>query len=218
MQGEHIDYEALSAVDTELFSNQMAQLLGGDVVALPYYDFKQGKKIFGKRITSVRPGQPIVIEGIHGLNPALTEMLNEDMKLKIYVSPLTSLNIDSHHRIPTSDVRILRRMIRDYRTRGNSPSDTILSWHNVRAGEEKNIFPYCGHADVFFNTQCTYEVAVLKHYATPLLQSIDLGDPAFAEAQRILTFLQYFNEAQDDHAVLSNSILREFIGGSILVK
>ncbi|HAW13106.1 MAG TPA: nucleoside kinase [Erysipelotrichaceae bacterium] len=218
VQGEHIDYEALSAVDTELFSLQMTRLLGGDMVDLPYYDFKQGKKIFGKRITSVRPGQPIVIEGIHGLNPALTEMLNEDMKLKIYVSPLTSLNIDSHHRIPTSDVRILRRMIRDYRTRGNSPSDTILSWHNVRAGEEKNIFPYCGHADVFFNTQCTYEVAVLKHYATPLLQSIDLGDPAFAEAQRILTFLQYFNEAQDDHAVLSNSILREFIGGSILVK
>ena len=218
VQGEHIDYEALSAVDTELFSLQMTRLLGGDMVDLPYYDFKQGKKIFGKRITSVRPGQPIVIEGIHGLNPALTEMLNEDMKLKIYVSPLTSLNIDSHHRIPTSDVRILRRMIRDYRTRGNSPSDTILSWHNVRAGEEKNIFPYCGHADVFFNTQCTYEVAVLKHYAVPLLRSIDRDDPAFAEAKRILTFLQYFNEAQDDHAVLSNSILREFIGGSILVK
>lgn len=218
VQGEHIDYEALSAVDTELFSLQMAQLLSGDVVDLPYYDFKEGKKIFGTRITSVKQGQPIVIEGIHGLNPALTEMLNEDMKLKIYVSPLTSLNIDSHHRIPTSDVRILRRMIRDYRTRGNSPSDTILSWHNVRAGEEKNIFPYCGHADVFFNTQCTYEVAVLKHYARPLLQSIDRDDPAFAEAQRILTFLQYFNEAQDDHAVLSNSILREFIGGSILVK
>lgn len=218
VQGEHIDYEALSAVDTKLFSDHIESLLNGESVVVPRYDFKEGKKFFDGEKISLRADQPIVIEGIHSLNPKLTEMLNEDMKLKIYISPLTSLNIDAHHRIPTSDVRILRRMIRDHRTRGISPSATLLSWGKVRDGEERNIFPYCGHADVFFNTQCTYEVAVLKHYATPLLQSIDLGDPAFAEAQRILTFLQYFNEAQDDHAVLSNSILREFIGGSILVK
>lgn len=218
VQGEHIDYEALSAVDTKLFSDHIESLLNGESVVVPRYDFKEGKKFFDGEKISLRADQPIVIEGIHSLNPKLTEMLNEDMKLKIYISPLTSLNIDAHHRIPTSDVRILRRMIRDHRTRGISPSATLLSWGKVRDGEERNIFPYCGHADVFFNTQCTYEVAVLKHYATPLLQSIDLGDPAFAEAQRILTFLQYFNETQDDHAVLSNSILREFIGGSILVK
>ncbi|MCI6513686.1 MAG: hypothetical protein MR445_00310, partial [Erysipelotrichaceae bacterium] len=218
VQGENIDYEALSAVDTKLFSDHIESLLNGESVVVPRYDFKEGKKFFDGEKISLRADQPIVIEGIHSLNPKLTEMLNEDMKLKIYISPLTSLNIDAHHRIPTSDVRILRRMIRDHRTRGISPSATLLSWGKVRDGEERNIFPYCGHADVFFNTQCTYEVAVLKHYATPLLQSIDLGDPAFAEAQRILTFLQYFNEAQDDHAVLSNSILREFIGGSILVK
>ena len=218
VQGENIDYEALSAVDTKLFSDHIESLLNGESVVVPRYDFKEGKKFFDGEKISLRADQPIVIEGIHSLNPKLTEMLNEDMKLKIYISPLTSLNIDAHHRIPTSDVRILRRMIRDHRTRGISPSATLLSWGKVRDGEERNIFPYCGNADVFFNTQCTYEVAVLKHYATPLLQSIDLGDPAFAEAQRILTFLQYFNEAQDDHAVLSNSILREFIGGSILVK
>ena len=218
VQGENIDYEALSAVDTKMFSRHIEALLEGESVVVPRYDFKEGKKFFDGERISLKADQPIVIEGIHGLNPKLTEMLNEDMKLKIYISPLTSLNIDVHHRIPTSDVRILRRMIRDHRTRGISPSATLLSWGKVRDGEERNIFPYCGNADVFFNTQCTYEVAVLKKYAEPLLKAIDHDDPSWPQAQRILTFLQYFNTAKDDSAILNNSILREFIGGSILVE
>ncbi|MGM9940809.1 MAG: uridine kinase [Bulleidia sp.] len=218
VQKGKIDFEALTAVDTELFSTQMNALLDGENVDIPEYDFVSGKKLFGRRITTVQEGQPIVIEGIHGLNPELTEMIPDEMKLKIYISPLTSLNVDGHHRVPTSDIRILRRMIRDYRTRGTSPSDTIRKWAGVRDGEEKNIFPYCGHADVFFNTQCTYEIAVLKKHALPLLEGIACDDPAYPEAQRIIRFLQYFNAAQDDTMILNNSILREFIGGSILLK
>lgn len=218
VQKGKIDFEALSAVDGDLFATQMNALLDGEEADIPEYDFVSGKKVFGRRITTVGEGQPIVIEGIHGLNPKLTEMIGDEMKLKIYISPLTSLNVDGHHRVPTSDVRILRRMIRDYRSRGISPSDTIRKWAGVRDGEEKNIFPYCGHADVFFNTQCTYEIAVLKKYAMPLLNGIACDDPSYPEAQRIMAFLQYFNVPEDDSMILNNSILREFIGGSILVK
>lgn len=217
VQHGKIDFEDLTAVDTELFEKQMNSLLEGEKTDLPRFDFNQGKKIFGERITRLEADQPIVIEGIHGLNPKLTEMISDGMKIKIYISPLTSLNLDPHHRIPTSDARFLRRMVRDYRFRNVSPESTILQWYSVRKGEEKNIFPYCGNADIFFNTQCSYEIAVLKKYAEPLLKEIPEDSDAYPEACRILRFLSFFQEAKDDTVIANNSIIREFIGGSILV-
>jgi uridine kinase len=212
-----VDLEALSAVDTGLFAEQMNQLLSGKKADLPEYDFLKGQKIFGNRITSIEASQPIVIEGIHGLNPKMTEGIPEEEKFRIYISPLTQLNIDAHHRIPTTDARMLRRMVRDYRTRGNSAASTIDTWPQVRSGEEKNIFPYNEEADVFFNSQCTYELAVLKKYAEPLLKDISIEMPEYPEAQRMLKFLQFFIPILDDSLIPNNSIIREFIGGSVLV-
>lgn len=212
-----VDYESLSAVDVNLFAEQMNDLLAGKKVDIPSFDFIEGKKIYGKRITSVEEGQPIVIEGIHGLNPAMTTGIDDAEKFKIYISPLTQLNIDMHHRIPTTDARMLRRMVRDYRTRGRSAAQTIHDWPDVRAGEEVYIFPYNSEADVFFNSQCLYELAVLKKYAEPLLKEIPADTPEYSEAQRMLGFLSFFVAIEDDSAIANNSILREFIGGSILV-
>ncbi len=212
-----VDYESLSAVDVNLFAEQMNDLLAGKKVDIPSFDFIEGKKIYGKRITSVEEGQPIVIEGIHGLNPAMTTGIDDAEKFKIYISPLTQLNIDMHHRIPTTDARMLRRMVRDYRTRGHSAAQTIHDWPDVRAGEEVYIFPYNSEADVFFNSQCLYELAVLKKYAEPLLKEIPADTPEYSEAQRMLGFLSFFVAIEDDSAIANNSILREFIGGSILV-
>lgn len=211
------DLEGLSAVDVRLFTSQMNDLLAGKKVDLPTFDFIKGEKIYGKRITSIDPSQPIVIEGIHGLNPEMTDGIPAEMKFKIYISPLTQLNLDLHHRVPTTDARMLRRMVRDYRTRGRSAAVTIDTWPSVRAGEDKNIFPYNSEADVFFNSQCIYELAVLKKYAEPLLKGIHEETPEFAEAQRMLQFLQFFVSIQDDSFIANNSIIREFIGGSILV-
>ena len=211
------DFEDLSAVDTNLFTSQMNDLLAGKKVDLPEFDFITGKKIYGKRITSIDASQPIVIEGIHGLNPKLTEGIPDEQKFRIYISPLTQLNIDDHHRVPTTDARMLRRLVRDYRTRGRSAAMTIDDWPNVRRGEEKNIFPYCNEADVFFNSQCQYELAVLKKYAEPLLKAIGNDEPEYPEAQRMLQFLAFFVSIQDDSVIANNSIIREFIGGSIVV-
>ena len=211
------DLEGISAVDVRLFTSQMNDLLAGKKVDLPTFDFIKGEKIYGKRITSIDPSQPIVIEGIHGLNPEMTEGIPTEMKFKIYISPLTQLNLDLHHRVPTTDARMLRRMVRDYRTRNRSAAETIDSWPSVRAGEDKNIFPYNSQADAFFNSQCIYELAVLKKYAEPLLKGIHEDTPEFAEAQRMLQFLQFFASIQDDSFIANNSIIREFIGGSILV-
>ena len=212
-----IDFEALDAVDTKLFAEQMNALLLGETVDIPVYDFIEGRKKYGTRITSIRPSQPIVIEGIHGLNPKLTENIADSEKFRIYISPLTSLNIDAHHRVPTTDARMLRRMIRDNRTRGRSASETINGWKDVRRGEEKWIFPYNDTADAFFNSSLIYELAVLRKYAEPLLLEIDKEDSAYPEAQRMLDFIRFFAPVPDDTCIVSNSILREFIGGSILV-
>ena len=212
-----IDFEALEAVDTKLFAEQMNALLQGETVDIPVYDFIEGRKKYGTRITSIRPSQPIVIEGIHGLNPKLTENIADSEKFRIYISPLTSLNIDAHHRVPTTDARMLRRMIRDNRTRGRSASETINGWKDVRNGEEKWIFPYNDTADAFFNSSLIYELAVLRKYAEPLLLEIDKEDSAYPEAQRMLDFIRFFAPVPDDTCIVSNSILREFIGGSILV-
>ena len=166
---------------------------------------------------SIDESQPIVIEGIHGLNPKLTEGIPDGQKFRIYISPLTQLNIDQHHRIPTTNARMLRRLVRDSRTRGRSAAVTISSWPSVRAGEEVNIFPYNSEADVFFNSQCLYELAVLKKYAKPLLEAITPAEKEYSEAQRMLQFLKFFVSIEDDSVIANNSIIREFIGGSILV-
>ena len=212
-----LDFEALEAVDLQLFETQMNALLHGEKVDLPEFDFITGKKVFGKRITSIDASQPIVIEGIHGLNPQLTEGIDDSEKFKIYISPLTQINLDAHHRIPTTDARMLRRMVRDNRTRGRDGAVTISSWPSVRHGEEKYIFPFNKEADVFFNSQCVYELAVLKKYATPLLVKVQPDQAEYAEAQRMLQFLSCFESIDDDSIIANNSIIREFIGGSILV-
>ncbi len=211
-----IDFESIDAVDVTMLTEQMNALLQGKKVDIPRFDFVEGKKIFGERIVKLEENQPIVLEGIHGLNPDLTKGILEDEKFRIYISPLTSLNIDLHHRIPTTDVRLVRRIVRDARVRNRSASVTIEGWQSVRKGEDRWIFPYSDIADAFFNSSLIYELAVLKKYAKPLLMEIKEDEPAYPEARRLLTFLQYFEEMEADD-IVSNSILREFVGGSLLV-
>lgn len=212
------DYEGLGALDIKLFNSNMNDLLAGREVDLPEFDFVNGTKIFGKRIMSIREDQPIIIEGIHALNGKLTEFIPDEEKFKIYISPFTQLNIDMHNRIPTTDARMLRRMVRDHKYRGKSAVATIAQWGQVRAGEDENIFPFNGEADVVFNTVLTYELAVLKKYAQPLLEEIDSRQPEYSEARRLLGFIEGFDVIEDESAIPNNSILREFIGGSIFVE
>lgn len=211
------NFEDITALDVDLFNRDMNTLLMGDEVDIPTFDFLNGTKVFGKRITRAKKGQPIVIEGIHGLNRQLTKEIADEEKFKIYISPLTQLNVDEHNRIPTTDARMLRRMVRDYQFRGHSAQSTIRSWPKVRKGEDKNIFPFNGEADVFFNSEHVYELAVLKRYAEPLLRKITREEPEYSEAVRMLKFLQYFKTIEDDSMIANNSIIREFIGGSIFV-
>lgn len=211
------NFEDITALDIDLFNRDMNDLLNGVEVDIPTFDFINGTKVFGKRITKAKKGQPIIIEGIHGLNRLLTEDIPDEEKFKIYISPLTQLNIDDHNRIPTTDARMLRRMVRDYQFRGHSAQSTIRAWPKVRKGEDKNIFPFNGEADVFFNSVHIYELAVLKKYAEPLLRNITREEPEYSEAVRMLKFLQFFKTIEDDSMIVNNSIIREFIGGSIFV-
>lgn len=212
------DFESLAAIDIKLFNDNMNDLLAGKTVDLPEFDFITGHKSFGHRITSIDEDQPIVIEGIHGLNEKLTEFIPKESKFKIYISPLTQLNIDAHNRIPTTDERMLRRMVRDYLFRGHDAQSTIRSWPKVRAGEDVNIFPYCEDADVLFNSYHVYEISVLRKYAEPLLEKITPEEEEYAEAVRMLKFLKFFKIIEDDSIIVNNSIIREFIGGSIFVE
>ena len=173
------------------------------------------KKIFGKRRISIDHTQPIVIEGIHALNDELTPYIDEKRKFKIYISPLTQLNIDDHNVISTTDSRMIRRMVRDHQYRGHSAEATIKSWPKVRAGEDKNIFPYNSSADAFFNSVHIYELGVLKKYAEPMLKEVGEDRPEYSEAVRMLKFLSFFKSIEDDSMIANNSILREFIGGSV---
>ena len=211
------NYEDLDAVDIGLFNRNINALLAGEMVDLPSFDFMTGHKEFGKRITSIKSNQPIVIEGIHALNRELTRELPDEQKFRIYISPLTQLNIDSHNRVITTDHRMLRRMVRDYKYRGHSVQDTISSWPKVRAGEDKNIFPYSNEADVLFNSVHLYEICVLKKYAMPLLEQITPEESEYSDAVRLLNFLRFFKTVEDDSVIVNNSILREFIGGSVFV-
>lgn len=210
--GEY-DYENLDAMDVDLFNENINQLLAGEEADLPEYDFIAGEKIFGRRKTKLKPGQVIVIEGIHALNGEMSKYISDDEKFKVYISPLTQLNMDDHNRIHITDVRLLRRMIRDNRTRGNNVKDTINQWPKVRRGEDKNIFPYNGEADVLFNSAHIYELAVLKKHAEPLLSEVTRDDSEYSDAVRLLDFLSFFLPIDDEDSIPSDSLLREFVGG-----
>ncbi|HHV62761.1 MAG TPA: nucleoside kinase [Firmicutes bacterium] len=210
------DFEALEAIDLKLFNEHLARLIQGEEVELPAFNFLKGKRESSGRRLRIRPDQPIIIEGIHGLNDRLTLSIPKSRKFKIYVSALTQLNIDDHNRIPTTDVRLLRRIVRDSQFRSHNALETIRLWPSVRKGEEKNIFPFQEEADVMFNSALAYELAVLKKYAEPLLEQIDRSVPEYSEAKRLLKFLDYFLEV-DPKDVPANSLLREFIGGSCFV-
>jgi len=206
------DYESFYALDLELFNDQIFSLLRGDEVTLPKFNFKAGKKEPGRKI-KLEKDQMLVIEGIHGLNPKLTEQIPGYLKFNIYVSALTQLNLDYHHRMPTTDARILRRIVRDNLFRGHSALATIKMWGNVRKGEDRNIFPFQENADVMFNSALSYELAVLKKKVESLLLEIDDSNPEYPEAQRLLEFLSFFKPI-NDREIPPTSILREFIGGS----
>ncbi|QIB68423.1 nucleoside kinase [Aminipila butyrica] len=211
------NFEDLEAIDIELFNANMNALLAGEEVDLPRFDFMDGHKKFGHRKLKITANQPMIIEGIHALNEELTALIPDCEKFKIYISPLTQLNIDEYNRIPTTDSRMLRRMVRDYNFRGHSAKSTINAWPKVRAGEDKNIFPFSNEADALFNSVHLYEISVLKKYAEPLLQEIGKEEPEYSEAQRMLRLLSFFEVIEDDSMIANNSILREFIGGSVLV-
>lgn len=207
------DFECLGAVDTELFNSDMTRLLNGEEVELPSFNFLTGKREYRGQKLQMGQGDVLVIEGIHCLNDAFSHALPRENKYKIYVSALTQLNIDEHNRIPTTDGRLLRRIVRDNRTRGNTAKDTIARWSSVRRGEQQNIFPFQEEADAMFNSALLYELAVLKIHAQPLLFQITKDDPEYDEAVRLLKFLDYFLTMPGE-PVAKNSILREFIGGS----
>ena len=211
-QGNY-NYESLKCIDVEQFNRDMQDLLAGKTVELPEYNFISGRREYRGNRMKLGTEDILVIEGIHCLNEELSYSLPKENKFKIYISALTQLNIDEHNRIPTTDGRLIRRMIRDSRTRGASAQDTIRRWPSVRRGEEENIFPYQEEADVMFNSALVYEFAVLKQYAEPLLFGVPRDSAEYLEAKRLLKFLDYFLGVSSED-IPKNSILREFIGGS----
>jgi len=211
--GEY-DFESLEAIDLDLFGQQLRDLAAGRVVRPARYDFQAGKSLLGEPI-QLPPDTIFLIEGIHGINPALGERLGLKGVYRIYISALTQLNIDHHNRIPTTDTRLLRRIVRDAQYRGYTARDTIRRWESVRRGEERYIFPYQENADVMFNSALAYELAVLKPFAEPLLLRVPRGTMEYIEARRLLAFLRWVRPCTAEY-VPDNSLLREFIGGSIL--
>lgn len=207
------DYECLEAIDVEQFNKDMLDLMEGKCVEMPEYNFVSGKREYKGDFLQLHDEDILVIEGIHGLNDKLSYALPKESKFKIYISALTTLNIDEHNRIPTTDGRLIRRMVRDARTRGTSAAETIAMWQSVRRGEEKNIFPFQEEADAMFNSAILYELSCLKVYAEPLLFGISKDSPSYIEAKRLLKFLDYFLPMPSDMAP-NNSIIREFVGGS----
>lgn len=212
------DFENIGALDVELFNDHLVRLLNGEEVILPHYNFVTGKREEGTEHLSVAPTAPLIVEGIHGLNEALTAAVPRSKKYKIYISALTQLNIDAHNRIPTTDARLLRRMVRDYQFRGAYALKTLRQWPDVRAGEEKNIFPFQEDADAMFNSALIYELAVLKRYAVPLLEMVPRDVPEYTKANRLLDFCRCFSDITEEYDIPNNSLLREFIGKSIFFK
>lgn len=211
--GEY-DFETIKAIDLELLNNDLLKLLNGEEILAPTFNFYKGEKEYDGRTMKLAEDEILIMEGIHCLNDELTYLIPKKNKFKIYISCLTVLNVDYYNRISTTDSRLIRRIVRDSKYRGYSAKDTLKSWASVNRGETKNIFAYQEEADVMFNSSLIYELGVLKDYAMPLLKEIKQDDPNFCEAKRIYTMLSYF-ESIKEKDVPSNSLLREFIGGSI---
>jgi uridine kinase len=214
-QGNY-NFEVLEALDLPLFNEQLTALMAGEEVQMPRYNFMTGKREPGS-VIQLGKDQVLLIEGIHGLNPRLVSGIPAERVFRIYISALTQLNIDRHNRVSTTDNRLIRRIVRDARTRGYSAADTISRWESVHRGERDFIFPYQENADVMFNSALVYELSALKPLAEPLLRQIEPGEPGFTEAKRLLAFLQWFEPVKPD-PIPDNSILREFVGGSNLEK
>ena len=210
--GKH-DYEALDALDLKTFNQNLVSLLNGEKVELPKFSFETGKRFYNGETMQMNPENVLIIEGIHGLNPQLTSSIPAEAKFKIYVSALTSLNIDNHNRLSTTDNRLIRRIVRDYRYRKYSARDTISRWQSVRAGEEKHIFPFQEEADAMFNSALVYELAVLKPFAEPILLEVQPNQFEYSEATRLLSFFRYIKPLKAEQ-IPPTSIMREFLGGS----
>lgn len=208
------DFECLEAIDIDLFNSHILKLLNGEEIKVPTFDFEHGTKLYKGNTMKLEDDQILVIEGIHCLNDKLTPLIRKEQKYKVYISALTVLNIDYYNRISTTDTRLIRRIVRDNQFRGYSALHTLKMWDSVNRGEERNIFPYQEEADSMFNSSLIYELAVLKDYAMPLLKEIDNSHPEFSEAKRIYRMLGYFESIPGEY-VPQNSLLREFIGGSI---
>lgn len=214
--GEY-DFESIHALDLNLLNEHLNMLMAGEEIELPTFNFITGKREYTGKKLKLKDDMILIAEGIHGLNELLTRDIKPENKFKIYISALTQLNIDNHNRIPTTDVRILRRIVRDYRTRGKDAENTLLGWTSLRRGEDKNIFPFQEEADIMFNSTLVYELGALKKQAEPLLMQINNSSKAFSEAQRLLKFLRYFLPVGVEE-IPNNSIIREFIGGSCFYK
>lgn len=209
------DFEALEAVDLPLFQLQLRQLLDGETIVQPVYDFHAGRRKWGNELT-LGPQHVLIVEGIHALNPRLTKGIPDTAMYRIFISAFTQLNLDRHNRVPTTDTRMLRRIVRDAANRGYNATETIRRWPSVRRGEKQRIFPHQNNADVFFNSALVYELSVLKPLAQPLLLQVEPGTPERIEANRLMAFLQWFDPIPAEGSVPSDSILREFVGNSIL--
>ncbi len=208
------DFESLHAIDLDLFNQHLSALLKGEEVIIPTFNFKTGKREYNGHRLQVDHDQPLILEGIHALNDELTRSISRHNKYKVYISCLTQLNIDEHNRIPTTDTRLIRRLVRDFQFRGNDATRTLSMWSSVRRGEEGNIFPFQEDADAVFNSALFYELSVLKKYAEPLLRQIDNDSSLYPEAKRLLKFLGYFVVLENEDDIPRTSILREFIGKS----
>ncbi len=208
------DFESLNAIDLELFNEHLTKLLNGEEIQVPTFDFKTGHKHYTGETMKINDNEVLVVEGIHCLNDKLTEAIPRQQKYKVYISALTVLNIDYYNRISTTDTRLIRRIVRDYNFRGYEALHTLQTWESVNRGERNNIFPFQEEADSMFNTSLIYEICVLKKYAMPLLKAIDNTHPEYSEAKSLYEFLKYFEDIGDEF-VPKNSLLREFIGGSI---
>lgn len=211
-EGEY-DFETIEAIDIDLFNQLINKLIAGEEVELPYFNFHTGNREWRGRRLKISEDHILLVEGIHGLNERLTHDIDNNKKYKIYISPLTHLNVDNHNRIPTSDLRMIRRIVRDYQFRSTDALTTIRRWDSVRNGEDKYIYPYQEAADIMFNSSLVYELSILKNIAMPLLEKIDKTMVEYVEAKRLMKFLDYLLPA-DSKPVPSNSILREFIGNS----
>lgn len=206
------DFETIDAIDLERLNEDLVRLIEGEEVELPKFNFITGKSEKSGKVVKVDKDHPIIVEGIHSLNPKMTNYIPEKNKYKIYISALTQLNIDSHNRIPTTDARLIRRIVRDIKYRGNDATRTLEMWSGVRRGEERYIFPFQEEADIMFDSTLVYELAVLKKHIKPLLEEIDSTNIYYGEAKKLIRFLEYFRDIEDESIIPQNSILREFIG------